>query len=292
MAVITEPARAKVNLTLEVVGRRPDGYHELKSLIAFADLADSVTLDTDAAPAGSVSGPFAGEIAGENLIVTALVLLGTAEPRLRLGAVHLEKQIPVAAGLGGGSADAAALLRAVRAANPELAPEIDWRGVAARLGADVPVCLASRAAWVYGKGEDVVPLAAPLPRLDAVLVNPRAPVRADKTAAVFERLAAPPTDSLPLPRPSQLTAYGSRLAVLQTLRAGANDLEAAAAAVTPEIAGVMTALAATERVELVRLSGAGPTCFAIYPSRHAAEAAAAAIAANEPRWWVRPTTLG
>ena len=170
MTVITESARAKVNLTLEIVGRRPDGYHELKSLVAFADLADRLILDSDAGPAVTVSGPFAGEIAGENLLAATLRLIAAREPRLRLGAVHLEKAIPVAAGLGGGSADAAALLRAVRLANPEYAAAVDWPGLAARLGADVPVCLESRAAWVFGKGEDVVPLAAQLPTLHAVLV--------------------------------------------------------------------------------------------------------------------------
>jgi 4-diphosphocytidyl-2-C-methyl-D-erythritol kinase len=291
MAVITAPARAKVNLTLEVLGRRPDGYHELKSLIAFADLADRLSLDTDAAPAVTVSGPFAGEIAGENLLAAALRLIAATEPRLRLGAVRLEKNIPVAAGLGGGSADAAALLRAVRRANPALQSGIDWPGLAARLGADVPVCVESRAAWVYGKGEDVVPLAAPLPKLDAVLVNPRASLRPDKTAAVFRGLAAPAIHATPLPAPSRLTAYGSRAALLAILRDGSNDLETAATAVTPEIAAVMAALAATRGVELVRLSGAGPTCFAVLPNRKAATAAAATLAAANPAWWVVPVTI-
>src|SRR5690606_18933100 len=147
--IITELARAKVNLTLRVLGRRPDGYHELESLVSFADIGDTVTLTVGAAPEVTVTGAFAMDIAGGNLVEAAMQRLARAEPRLRLGAIEIEKSLPVAAGLGGGSADAAAALRAVRRANPEIADAFDWHGFAARLGADVPVCFADAPALMW-----------------------------------------------------------------------------------------------------------------------------------------------
>jgi 4-diphosphocytidyl-2C-methyl-D-erythritol kinase len=190
--VLTEFARPKVNLTLNVLGRRPDGYHELASLVVFASgVADKLTL-TRGAPVGvRVSGPFAEAIAGENLAAAALRRLAEMEPRLVLGAFDLEKVVPVSAGLGGGSSDAAAVLRLVRTANPDLANGVDWPAVAATLGADVPVCFENRAARVSGIGERVRPLAN-CPRVPAVLVNPMTEVPAAKTAEVFRRLGAPP----------------------------------------------------------------------------------------------------
>src|SRR5690606_13758578 len=151
-AVLTETARAKVNLTLEVLGRRTDGFHELESLVAFAAIGDEVTLRVGAPLGVTVSGPNASAIDGENIAARALAVLVEAAPALVLGGVHIEKRLPVAAGIGGGSADAAAVLRAVARANPELAAAIDWHALAASLGADVPVCLASTAQFMWGIG--------------------------------------------------------------------------------------------------------------------------------------------
>ncbi len=189
MTAIREIARAKVNLTLSVLGRRPDGYHEIESLVTFADFGDVVSLEPGPATSVTTRGPFAAAIDGPNLLDRALALLREAAPGLHLGAVTLEKNLPVAAGLGGGSADAAALLRAVRRANPELAGSVPWDAVAARLGADVPVCLAGRPALISGIGQTVQPLAHDLPAMAAVLVNPRQPLA---TAAVYRALDAPP----------------------------------------------------------------------------------------------------
>ena len=191
MPVVIETAPAKINLTFEVRGRRADGYHELLSLVAFADVADVVSLDTEGVMGVAVSGPFAAEIVGPNLLDRTLALLQERAPELVLGAVHLEKRLPVAAGIGGGSADAAALLRAVAKVNLKQRDSVDWSALAVRLGADVAVCLGCRAAWMSGAGGGVEPLAARLPTLDAVLVNPRAHVPADKTAQVFRKLGAP-----------------------------------------------------------------------------------------------------
>jgi 4-diphosphocytidyl-2-C-methyl-D-erythritol kinase len=188
---VRELARAKVNLTLTVHGRRADGYHELESLVTFAGVHDVVTLVPGAAGPVAVAGPFAGYISGENLLVKALALLRRADPGLRLGPVRLEKNLPVAAGLGGGSADAAALLRAVRRANPQRAADIPWLEIAARLGADVPACFGDRPALVFGVGHDIVPMES-LPPMHAVLVNPGVPL---PTARVFAELKAGPAPS-------------------------------------------------------------------------------------------------
>ena len=181
---VRELAPAKINLTLSVLGRRADGYHELESLVTFADVHDVVTLEPGAANSVVVAGPFAGYIGGENLLVRALTLLQDADPALRLGSVRLDKHLPVAAGIGGGSADAAALLRAIKHADPERAANVAWLDIAARLGADVPVCLGARPALMWGIGEKTEPLRR-LPQAHAVLVNPGLPL---STADVFKAI--------------------------------------------------------------------------------------------------------
>lgn len=290
MPEITELARAKVNLTLRVRGRRPDGYHHLESLIVFAaDAADAVRFTPGAPRSVRVSGPQAGAIVGTNLIDKTLDRLAAAEPRLTLGAVYLEKHLPVAAGIGGGSSDAAALLRAVRRANPSLAGEVDWEGIAAGLGADVPVCLADTAAVVWGTGAQL--RAVPdLPVLSAVLVNPLRPVPADKTAQVFARLGAQDL-SAPPPAPD-VPAFPDAKALAAYVRAEGNDLRQVAGAVVPEIAAVHAALAADARCLAAGLSGAGPTCFGLYAGPEAAAAAAAELVRRQPEWWVAQSALG
>ncbi len=288
---VTELARAKVNLTLDVLGRRPDGYHELATLIAFADVGDRLAFERGGASAVTVGGAFAGEISGENLVARTLELLAREEPRLILGAVTLVKELPVAAGLGGGSADAAAVLRAVRAVNPAHATAVDWQALAAKLGADVPVCLASQAAWVGGYGEEIAPLDEPLPPLAVVLANPRVPVPADKTAQVFRWLAAPPLASgakEARPRPPRLRNQGDLIAFMH---AHGNALEAPARKIVPAIGDVLAALAELPGAEVTRLSGAGPTCFAAFADDDAARAAAARLADLRPGWWVRATRV-
>src|SRR5215471_5589298 len=186
-----ELARAKINLTLTVLGRRCDGYHDILSLVTFADVGDRVTLLPGRDRQVTVSGSFASAIEGPNLLDKALDLLWRLQPNLRLGSVELEKALPVAAGLGGGSADAAALLRAVRQANPGHAAAIDWRGLAARLGADVPVCLAGKPAVMTGVGDQIAPLAPSLALtpLACVLVNPRMPLLTAEVFAAFDASA-------------------------------------------------------------------------------------------------------
>lgn len=278
-APIDEPAPAKVNLSLRVLGRRPDGYHELESLVVFATFGDRLGLNPDEDFALTVTGPFAAALDSDNLVATAVRRAQAADPHLRIGAFHLEKNLPVAAGLGGGSSDAAAALRALRRANPGRA--IDWTALAAGLGADVPVCLARRPALMRGIG-DRLDFVARMPKVAVVLVNPRLPLGAGD---VFRALAAEPLQAAAVshtPPPS----FASLGDLVTYLRSSANDLEAPAKALCPEIVRVEAALASQPAARLVRMSGSGPTCFALFASLSEADAAAAVIARYEPGWWV------
>jgi len=290
MTAIRELAPAKINLTLEVKGRRSDGLHEVASLVAFASGGDVLTFDAGASPDITVSGAFADQLIGTNILSRAVALIAGRAPGLRLGSVHLEKKLPVAAGIGGGSADAGALLRAVRDANSDASVNVDWYGIARDLGADVPVCFEARPMWMTGAGETLSEIAGGLPRLDAVLVNPMADVPADKTAQVYRALAAgllPAGYEVP-PAPR----FSDRAALLDFMRSRGNQLARAAETVVPEIGVVLGALGRLPGVEYAALSGGGPTCFAIFADRETAEAARQHIAAEHPKWWVEATQLG
>jgi 4-diphosphocytidyl-2-C-methyl-D-erythritol kinase len=289
--LVIEPAWAKVNLTLRVRGRRPDGYHELESLIAFADIGDRVRFEPSTRVGVHAIGPFAAAITGPNLLQVTLARLAEAEPRLVLGSVILEKLLPVAAGIGGGSADAAALLRAVRRANPALAGDVAWAGIAAGLGADVPVCLASEPALVRGIGEQISVVPG-LPRLAVVLANPLAPVPPDKTARVFSKLGAPAVAATPEPSLVSPTRLQSAASLIALMRNEGNDLLAAATAIVPEIAEVRVALAEQAGCLFAGLSGAGPSCFAVFPGPQEATGAADSLRRLRPNWWVAAGNLG
>lgn len=284
-----EYARPKINLTLRIAGRRSDGYHELVSLVVFAaSVGDRLTLDPAAAAGITVSGPFAAAIQGENLLHR---VLGHVTPHLAgrsAGHVTLEKNLPVAAGIGGGSADAAALLRALRAAYPAETAALDLSRLALRLGADVPVCLDSRAVWMSGIGETLHPVEG-LAGLHMVLVNPCVPVPADKTARVFRALGAAPLPAGWTPSPPGRLPRETR-ALCGLLAGEANDLTAAASSVMPVVAEVLAVIGATTGCLLARLSGAGPTSFGLYESASAARSAASEISRARPAWWVRATT--
>lgn len=285
--VLIEIARAKVNLTLRVLGRRPDGNHELESLVAFADVGDVVEFLPGVPPSVTVVGSFATAIDGPNIAMRALELAREAAPRLVLGAVTIDKRLPVAAGIGGGSADAAAVLRAIRRANPDLAPTVDWHAIASALGADVPVCLDSAAQFMWGTGRQTREVPA-LPRLPVVLANPGVPL---STATVFRALAAAPVvpanDSPPSPGP-----FADAEVLLTHMRVCGNDLEPPAIAQCPAVGMVLDALRAASGVRLARMSGSGPTCFAVFDRLSDAEDVAAEIRRAAPSWWVVPASLG
>jgi 4-diphosphocytidyl-2-C-methyl-D-erythritol kinase len=275
-------ARAKINLYLHVVGKRADGYHLLDSLIVFAETGDEITATLPSGPAPTLSltieGPFAGNLAADadNLVLRAArglqALVGTQEG----AAITLVKNLPIASGIGGGSADAAATLRVLCdlwRVSPDRAA---LQALALKLGADVPVCLDGTSSFIGGVGEEIAP-AGPLPPAHILLVNPGV---ATPTPAVFKartaaftasaRWAAPPRDA---------QALAAELA-----RRG-NDLTEPALKVTPEIGPVLAAIAATRDCLLARLSGSGATCFGLYETAAAAAAARDAIRAAHPEWW-------
>jgi 4-diphosphocytidyl-2-C-methyl-D-erythritol kinase len=293
MPGLNEDGRAKVNLTLRVVGRRTDGYHDIESMVAFADCADRLSFTPGSKLQLKTTGPLAsdcGETA-DNLVVKAALLLGERVPDLRFGEFTLDKVLPVAAGIGGGSADAAAALRLLALANGLAIDDPRLIEVAALTGADVPVCLASRACVMTGVGETLLPLS--LPKMPCVMVNPRVPVATrDVFAALGLRngeLLVGATDVL------KATAWPEEGASLEdwveVLAAGSNDLEMPATRIQPVIGKVLSALSATNGAWLARMSGSGATCFAIFENTAEAQRAAQKIQLDHPQWWVHAGVL-
>jgi 4-diphosphocytidyl-2-C-methyl-D-erythritol kinase len=291
--MLIEEGRAKVNLTLRVVGRRVDGYHELESVVAFADCADRLSLAPGSALDLTMSGPLAqacGETS-DNLVLKAAHLLGERVAGLKIGRFTLDKVLPVAAGIGGGSADAAAALRLLAQLNGLALDDKRLLDVAIETGADVPVCLASRACDMTGVGDTLLPLSLPI--MPCVLVNPRVPVA---TRDVFKALGlrngellVGATDVI------RATAWPEKGASVEdwveSLAAGSNDLEAPATRIQPVIGEVIAALSATNGAWLARMSGSGATCFAIFENTADAQRAAKKIQIDHPQWWVHAGVL-
>ncbi|WP_026202914.1 4-(cytidine 5'-diphospho)-2-C-methyl-D-erythritol kinase [Bradyrhizobium sp. WSM2793] len=293
MPALIEEGRAKVNLSLRVVGRRADGYHDLESVVAFADCADRLTLEPGGELKLATTGPLAaacGDTA-DNLVFKAAKLLAEAVPNLKLGAFALDKVLPVAAGIGGGSADAAAALRLLARLNNLSLDDPRLQKVALATGADVPVCLLSRACDMTGVGEQLLPLA--LPSMPCVMVNPRVPVA---TKDVFQQLGLRNGELLVgatsvLGAPAWPEEGGSIADWVDVLETVANDLEAPALRIEPVIGNVLEALRGSAGVKLARMSGSGATCFAIYGSPTDTHAAAEKIRRDHPGWWVHAGTL-
>ena len=293
MGALVEDARAKVNLTLRVVGRRVDGYHELESLVAFADCADRLSLSVGPELNLVTTGPLAqacGETS-DNLVFKAAKLLGERVPELKRGEFVLDKVLPVAAGIGGGSADAAAALRLLARANNFAVDDPRLIEVAKQTGADVPVCLASRGCVMTGVGETLLPLTLPI--MPCVMVNPRVPVA---TKDVFQALGLRSGELLVgatdvLQAVDWPKAGGSLEDWVEALAAGTNDLEAPAMRIQPVIGEVIAALNATNGAWLARMSGSGATCFALYENTAEAGRAAEKLRLDHPGWWVHAGTL-
>jgi 4-diphosphocytidyl-2-C-methyl-D-erythritol kinase len=275
-------APAKLNLFLHIGELRPDGFHDLESLVVFAEEADVLTIEAAGELSLALSGPTSHGLSPgpDNLVWRAARSLDAN----RGAKITLEKNLPVAAGIGGGSADAAAALRGLNAfwglgRSPE-----DLQTDAAALGSDVPVCVRAQTAWMMGRGERVV-LLEPLPQFDLVLVNPRIAV---PTAAVYSRLNVrtgigalePPLDTIA--SVWDLVAY---------LADSGNDLEAPACAIAPVIDDVIEALAHEPGCVLAQMSGSGATCFGIFQDGPWAAGAADRLAQDHPDWWVRASRI-
>ena len=275
-------APAKINLFLHVGAHRADGYHELESLVVFADIGDELVFEPANDLRLEIGGPFAPALANEpdNLVLRAaraLAAFAKIEPKARIA---LTKNLPVASGIGGGSADAAAALHGLtRLWKLDIAPDALQR-IAVSLGADVPACLHGGALRVEGIGERLTPLPG-LPVLDAVLVNPCIAV---STAEVFRRLEIRSAD-VPRAVPRD---WNTLIRVLEHVQ---NDLEEPACAIAPIIREVISELCADPLALIVRMSGSGATCFALYGDADCANAAAQTIVRAYPNWWVRAAKL-
>ncbi|AWB50437.1 4-(cytidine 5'-diphospho)-2-C-methyl-D-erythritol kinase [Gemmobacter aquarius] len=271
--MVTEFAPAKINLALHITGQRADGYHLLDSLVVFADAGDRVTVETSDALTLAITGPQSARLVAEddNLCLRAARAMGIT------AAIALEKHLPVASGIGGGSSDAAATLRALSRLSGKPLPE---PAAVLQLGADVPVCLTGRPARMSGIGETVTPLPHALPPAWLLLVNPGAGV---STPQVFKALTR--RDNAPLQAVPRLANTAELAAWVAMQR---NDLEPPALTLLPQIARVKAALSAQQGCLLARMSGSGATCFGLFSDPLTAHAAAAAIRSVQPDWWVAP----
>jgi 4-diphosphocytidyl-2-C-methyl-D-erythritol kinase len=277
-------ARAKVNLYLHITGRRADGYHLLDSLIVFADTGDKIAL----APADKLSlaidGPFAAGLGAgpDNLVLRAAQALQDMTNSRNGAAIRLTKNLPVASGIGGGSADAAATLSGLCGLWDVAPGRAALHAIAARLGADVPVCLDGAASFVGGIGEELAP-ARGLPPAWLLLANPKV---ATPTPAVFKVRQGPFSKAARWSEPPRDFAdFAARL------RSSANDLTEAAISVTPAIRDVLVALAALPGCVLARLSGSGATCFGLFADEAAARAAEGKLRRARPDWWVNAAAM-
>ncbi len=267
-------APAKINLTLHVTGQRADGYHLLDSLVMFASVGDRITARAADKTSLIVNGPMAAGVpqGSSNLALRAAELMGVT------ASVRLYKNLPHAAGLGGGSSDAAATLRALSQLSGRPVPDN-----AIDLGADIPVCLLAKSARMRGIGDEITP-APDLPRLYAVLVNPNLPV---PTATVFKQLKK--RDNAPMP--TDLPKLKKASSLIEWLGGMRNDLQSAAIKAEPGIAQVFNALEVTPGCLLMRMSGSGGTCFGLYANRETAASAAGRLREEYPGWWVAKTIL-
>ncbi|MGC1468479.1 MAG: 4-(cytidine 5'-diphospho)-2-C-methyl-D-erythritol kinase [Sphingorhabdus sp.] len=272
---LTETAYAKINLALHVRGRRVDGYHELETLFAFAADGDVLTAELHGDLTLSITGPFAEGLKADagNLVLRAAKALQAISGTRQGASICLEKRLPIASGIGGGSADAAAALRLLSKLWDIDFPYEQLLAIAAGLGADVPACLRSETVFGRGAGEQLAPFETDgITGTPALLVNPLKPC---PTGPVFKSWDGIDRGALDT----------------QNWRDARNDLESPAIALVPEISEVLTMLKAQADATLVRMSGSGATCFGLFETEDARDAAATAIVAQQPGWWQLPTVL-
>ncbi len=283
-------ARAKINLFLHVGRPDEDGYHPIGSLMMFADVGDHVSFVEGEGPGLCLTGPFANALTSDidNLIIKARDSLLFGRPPVR-APFHLvlDKQLPIASGLGGGSADAAAALILLRDGLALEVADVALHDIAARLGSDVPACLHGRSVIATGRGDRLAP-APGLPRLHAVLVNPLRPSPTGAVYKAYDRDVAPQGAALP-DWPASFSGPEDVAAFLAGCR---NDLQPPAIRLQPAIAEVLATLVEAPETLLARMSGSGGTCFALCRSSSDAAHLSASLATAHPEWWVKPCRLG
>lgn len=282
MTTIQTTAFAKINLFLHVTGKRPDGYHLLDSWVVFASAADRIELTTADKMSFTAKGPFATNVPSENSLTKAATMLAkrfNLQPSVN---ISLDKQLPVAAGIGGGSADAAATLRGL-AQLWKLSPsEQELSEMALSIGADVPACLASTSLYMNGIGEEITPGPA-LPKFYGVLVNPGVAVDTAKVFKAYRGVFSQKT--------SHPSSFADAATMFNYLSLTRNDLQEPAIAIAPAIAQVIVMLANQTGCKTARMSGSGATCFALFADEYDADTCAANIAGERPDWWTRKVTF-
>ena len=288
MAAAREAAPAKINLALHVTGRRADGYHTIETLAVFTAFGDTVAVAAGDGAALEVEGPFAGALAGtpsaDNLALRALAAFTAASGRATTARLQLTKRIPVAAGLGGGSADAAATLRLMERTGAAGVGAARLAAIAGALGADVPMCLMSKPLVARGTGETIAPVAA-MPALAVVLVHPGVPVSTRDVFAARQGPFGGPLPALP-------ARFGDAADVAAWLKSTRNDLSGPAARVAPQAAEAADLLATLDTCRFARMSGSGAAAFGIFATAADAELAAARIGKARPGWWTTATVTG
>lgn len=277
-------APAKINLFLHITGKRDDGYHLLQSVMIFVDVGDEMQFSPHDSLFLDVEGPFAADMPPPhgNLVYRAAQLLAEEYKVPMRGRIILRKRLPVASGIAGGSSDAATALSGLAKLWGLPDEKERLRRIGAKLGADVPACIARRPVWAEGVGERVTPL-QDMPALHLVLANPMV---ATPTPEVFRRFRA--RFSAPLQFSGRRKSMQEWIADLKLYR---NDLTAAAVEVTPEIRGVLAALGDAPNCHFARLSGSGATCFGVFDHAHAATAAVNKLKQAHPDWWISPAGL-
>lgn len=281
---VRRAARAKVNLYLHVLGKRPDAYHDLDSLVVFAEFGDEIEVALAPDLSLRTRGPFADRVpqSGDNLVLCAAEGLRAAGRTAAGAEITLTKRLPVAAGLGGGSADAAAALHALCELWQIDSAQVDLRKIAAALGADVPVCLAGCPSLIRGRGEDLLPV-PPLPPCHFVLVNPGVALGTAEVFACYDGAGsgeAALAGTFPVAR-----------ALARALSERRNDLEPAARALAPAVGETLRLIGETPGCLLARMSGSGATCFGLFENSIDAEAAAEIVRRAEPNWWIEATAM-
>jgi len=285
-------AKAKINLCLHVVGKRADGFHELQSLVTFAEFGDELSHIAFAGdPAGDslqISGPFSQFLDGtkDNLVMQALRAFREQWPDRLVhdAAFFLTKNLPIASGIGGGSADAAAMLKILSSlANPPVEPDILLK-IAADLGSDIAVCLLEKTSIMQGRGENISPLER-FPTLFAVLVNPGIQI---STPKIFSGLAATKNPKMP----TITNGFASIDQLVHWLGMTANDLEEPAIKLVPQIGDIIEEFQKNSLCRFSRMSGSGATVFALFDNMERAKTAAKLISNKWPKFWVQPTILG
>lgn len=287
---LVERAPAKINLTLHIVGRREDGWHELESLVVFTRSGDTLSLTPGLGLGLTVDGPTAPDAGNldDNLVLRVARALQGKIGGLTLGAFHLVKRLPVAAGIGGGSSDAAAALRLLARSNELAIDDPRVIAAAAETGADIPVCLAATARMMRGVGDTLGP-AIRLPPLPALIVNPGVPL---ETKAVFRRMNHPAGWRTNGGMHPTIAAGLGPADVFALLKRGRNDMEDAACMLAPVVSDVLAVLGAAPGCRLARMSGSGATCFGLFVNCKTAARAKKAILRTHPDWWVKSTMLG